>query len=528
MENTKYGKIVGLENNEAGIRAWLGVPYAKPPVGELRWKAPRDPEPWNGVREATRFAGPSAQFGGSQLQGTEDCLYLNLWRPATSEKNLPVFVFVHGGGNFYGSGEMFKGDRLAKRLNAMVISLNYRLGVLGWLNYSALKTGDPLDDSGNFALLDVFKALEWVRDHCENFGGDPENVTLAGQSAGARNVMAAIISPLSKGLFHKAVALSGGLTFAEPEQGESFAHEYVQQRLIQGGEANDDWEASKWLDWHSPAKIGEFLRKQNTLAVTVPRPDNIRMAPFPHLFKDGYVIPRSGAAVISEGKYQHVPMILGSMAREFSYYTVTEPYFAAALRSRSIFQNERQLKLYRESVEFGGKLFAGFVTERIADILIGDSEQPPVYAYRFSWGRNEGAIPFPWNQVLGAAHAADVDFYTGYEEFPFQKLFPNLYYTEANRPGRERLSRTLAAYLKNFIIGGDPNGSGLIDWRPWPCNGAAAFLELGADAVETRITMVDERFAKPILIQEMKAALSADEWNILSGKLFKGRFFWEY
>lgn len=528
MENTKYGKIVGIENHQNGIRAWLGVPYAKPPVGELRWKAPRDPEPWNGVREATRFAGQSAQLAGLQLHGTEDCLYLNIWRPATTEKNLPVFVFVHGGGNFYGSGEMFKGDRLAKRLNGMVISLNYRLGVLGWLNYSALKTGNPLDDSGNYALLDVFKALEWVQDHSEIFGGDPKNVTLAGQSAGARNVMAAIISPLGKGLFHKAVALSGGLTFAEPEQGETFAQEYVKQRLIQIGEANDDQEAAKWLERHSPAEIGDFLRRQDTLAVTVPRPDNIRMAPFPHLFKDGYVIPRSGAAAISEGNYQHVPMILGSMAREFSYYTVTEPYFSSALRSRSIFQNEKQLKLYRESVEFGGKMFAGFVSERIADLLSGDPEQPPVYAYRFSWGRNEAAIAFPWNKMLGAAHAADVDFYTGYEEFPFQKLFPDLYYTAKNRPGREKLSRTLAAYLKNFVTGSDPNGSDLINWNPWPHNGAAAFLELDADVVQTRIRMVDERFAKPALIQEMKATLSDDEWNVLSENLFKGRFFWEY
>ena len=200
----------------------------------------------------------------------------------------------------------------------------------------------------------------------------------------------------------------------------------------------------------------------------------------------------------------------------------------ASLKDRSILQDEAKFKLYQASVEFGGKMFSGFVSERAADLLRGNAKQPPIYVYRFAWGRNEAAIAAPWNQLLGAAHAADIDFYTGHEEFPFQKLFPNIYYTKANKPGRDELSVALAAYVKNFLYTGNPNSSGFVQWEMWPKNKQqGAFLELDADASGAHIAMVHDRFDKQALLTEMKTTLPADEWNLLSEKLLKGRFFWD-
>ena len=169
LQQTQYGTVEGMQNEPSHTLAWLGVPYAKPPVDELRWKAPRNLEKWAGVLETKHFQNKSAQLAGQKLLGSEDCLYLNIWRPDTQEAMLPVLVFVHGGGNFNGSGETFNGEILAQKTNSIIISVNYRLGVMGWFHYSALKTGDKLDDSGNYGLLDVLKSLEWVQGSIKSF-----------------------------------------------------------------------------------------------------------------------------------------------------------------------------------------------------------------------------------------------------------------------------------------------------------------------------------------------------------------------
>lgn len=235
LQQTKYGAIDGKTYEQYGTLGWLGVPYAAPPVGELRWKAPREPDAWTGTRTAKEFAACSLQLSGETIAGSEDSLYLNIWRPNTTSSKLPVMVFLHGGGNMTGSGKDFQGEQLARNTNSIIISVNYRLGALGFFQNAALKTGNPLDDSGNYGLLDAFRALQWVQDNIEGFGGDTGNVTLAGQSAGARNVLAALISPLSKGLFQKLAAFSGGLTTATPEEGEQKSEDAFVKLLVQEG-----------------------------------------------------------------------------------------------------------------------------------------------------------------------------------------------------------------------------------------------------------------------------------------------------
>lgn len=198
---TKYGTVEGRVIEDFETVVWKGIPYAAPPVGAARWKAPGDPQPWSGVRDAGDYGNRCYQ----RRRGEEDCLYLNVWRPNRKDRtNLPVFVYIHGGSNTGGSGEG-SWYTVAHHYDAVVVTLNYRLGAMGWFYHPALRTGDPIDDSGNLGTLDQIKALQWVQQNIARFGGDPKNVTLAGASAGAQNVSYLMHTALAKDLFHKAL-----------------------------------------------------------------------------------------------------------------------------------------------------------------------------------------------------------------------------------------------------------------------------------------------------------------------------------
>ena len=241
MRSTTFGWIQGNDDSATtGTYAWKGIAFAQPPVGDLRWKAPVDPvvSPF-GIKAAQAFGNACVQYGriygpGSNntydqtiattlntAVGSEDCLYLNIWRPASGEANLPVIVFIHGGSDVsgYTADPVYDGAALAKAANAVVVTANYRVGIFGWLNLPQLKDGSSAaDDSGNFGILDSIKALQYVQKNIGSFGGDAGNVTLMGQSAGAINVYAILTSPLmvsaSPKLFHKVVPLSGGISQA--------------------------------------------------------------------------------------------------------------------------------------------------------------------------------------------------------------------------------------------------------------------------------------------------------------------------
>ncbi|MEL0210570.1 MAG: carboxylesterase family protein, partial [Novosphingobium sp.] len=217
--STTGGEIRGKASS--GAEAFLGIPYAAPPVGELRWREPQAALPWQGVRDATSF-GPVCQQGVPAPWGpytaeflaappmSEDCLTLNVWKPKGPARNLPVMVYIHGGGFGGGAGSLpiYDGARLAAR-GAVVVTINYRVGVLGFMAHPALTAESPLGSSGNYGLLDQITALKWVRANAARFGGDAGNVTVSGESAGAASVADLMVSPMAKGLFDKAIAFSG-------------------------------------------------------------------------------------------------------------------------------------------------------------------------------------------------------------------------------------------------------------------------------------------------------------------------------
>jgi len=243
LRETRYGVVRGTDDSAtSGTYAWKGVPYAQPPVGALRWQPPAEPAAWTGERSATRFGSACLQMGriygpgannrfddtiGQTLNtplGSEDCLTLNIWRPATAQDNLPVLVFIHGGSAIsgYTADPVYDGAALAKSANAIVVTANYRLDVLGYLQLPALHAGNNGNGSsaggstytGNYALLDVVQALRFVQGNIARFGGNAGNVTLMGQSAGAINALALLTAPQATGLFHKLVAVSGGISLA--------------------------------------------------------------------------------------------------------------------------------------------------------------------------------------------------------------------------------------------------------------------------------------------------------------------------
>ncbi|MEM2145918.1 MAG: carboxylesterase family protein [Candidatus Jordarchaeaceae archaeon] len=282
---TNYGSVRGLVW-DSYTYAWLGIPYAKPPIGELRWKAPQNPEPWSGILNATKFPKAPMQVASvmgsfneeeivnSSIIGSEDCLYLNIWVPKTSTGklpvNLPVFVWIYGGGNIAGQTAMplYYGANLARKANAIVVTLNYRVGIEGWFYHPALRTGDALNDSGNYGLLDIVKALEWVRGNIKNFGGNPNMITVAGESAGGMNIYSLLTSPyvkqqyFDKGnpLFHRAIIESGGIMPSSLEQGEQAANGVLAYLLVARGIAGSIDEAMRIIAGMSPQEISALLR----------------------------------------------------------------------------------------------------------------------------------------------------------------------------------------------------------------------------------------------------------------------------
>lgn len=245
LVTTRFGRVQGFPDT-GRTWVWKAIPFARPPVGDLRWKAPRDPLPWNGVRRAREFSGAATQFMPIMswiVDGSEDCLYLNVWRPQSEETGLPVYVWIHGGGNSMGSAAMvsdYFGAKLASTSRMVFVSMNYRLGPFGWFAHPALREGvSPEDDSGNYGTLDLIQALKWVRDNIGAFGGDPGNVMIAGESAGGMNVLSLLISPPARGLFSKALVESGAATTRSMADAEAMAEGVLRILLLRDGTARD-------------------------------------------------------------------------------------------------------------------------------------------------------------------------------------------------------------------------------------------------------------------------------------------------
>ena len=484
VSDTIFGQVKGA-GDRYNTLSWLGIKYAKAPQGELRWKAPRDPDSWQGILNATSFCNACVQYGTAlnwvnydlygKPQGCEDCLCLNIWRPNTSDENLPVFVYLHGGANLIGSSslDVYNGARLSSNANMIVVTVNYRLGLMGWFYHPALTTGNTLDDSGNYGTLDIIKSLEWVKANIKFFGGNPDNVTIAGQSAGAINVLSLMASPLvtkSADLFHKAVIHSGFLISSPMKTAQERSLNVIRRLLIQEGLASSKAEADTIIA-REGTKLGEYLR--NLPAEKIYHPDvatktgatsdigiETAFAMF-GIYEDGTVI--DGTIIDKIANIPNpVPVIIGCNSKELKMFLmmglVKPEKLYKVINNPSKFNKASEIigsiavLGYERAAKEGQRVFENYGVLFTADQLKKNNKA--VYAYNFVW--ENGTKPYDF--LLGGSHAEDVPFLFG-NFLPQGESLIGMMWDSKNKSERETISKEMMAYWGSFAWYGDPNTS---------------------------------------------------------------------
>jgi para-nitrobenzyl esterase len=457
---TESGALEGVEQN--GLTVYKGVPFAAPPVGQLRWREPRLVAPWKGTRKADAFAPACLQKGVSMPEETppptsEDCLYLNIWAPAGKpDDRLPVMVWIHGGGYTNGSASMplYWGDELARR-GIVVVTIAYRLGPLGFLAHPELTAESSRKSSGNYGLLDQIAALEWVRRNIAAFGGDPARVTIAGQSAGAMAVSMLMASPRAKGLFHRAIGQSGGLF--EPLQ-------IAPQYLL----ANAETDGRNYVSSLHAESIAALRRRPAVELLTsaagrvshpVIEPSVLPVAPF-----DAFI----------SGSYNNVPLLVGFNAEEaramVDVTRVQATTFAADIKRSFGALPSALIDAYPHTTDAQAKQ-ARLDFER--DLRFAwdmwtwarlQSTRGRAYVYHFMQSPPfpEGSIRHRW----GASHFAEL-------WYMFDHLDQESWKWSATD---RKVAGQMASYWTNFVKTGDPNGSKLLRWPTFDTGNVMHFL----------------------------------------------------
>ena len=362
------------------------------------------------------------------------------------------------------SSEGYNGANIASRSDMVVVTVNYRLGPLGWFTYAPLRSGEPgqeLDDSGNYGTLDLIKALKWVQANIEAFGGNYSNVTIAGESAGAINVFSLLISPLAQNLFHKAIAQSGLPIARSMADGDVSAHAAILKLLVNDGTATDAETAQRYLDALSDAKVEAYLRAKSAAELLKAYDSGyFGMIAFPYIFEDGTVIPNTGYDTFETGTYPNkVPLIMGTTKEESKLFLFLDPTFTG------------KDEFYQTVASYSSDLWKAVGADSVASELSSHPDQPNVYVYQFLWGAGgdtgTSVIPARWGFRLGACHSLDIPLFFGNDIW--NGPLGLLVFTKGNRPGREALSSAMMAYVAQFARTGNPNkpGAGLTEWSPW-------------------------------------------------------------
>jgi para-nitrobenzyl esterase len=465
------GLVQGMAASASGdVVVFRGIPYAAPPVGELRWRAPQPAKAWEGVRECANFGAAAPQvispllnsFPGMSLgaKTSEDCLYLNVWTPARrSAEKLPVMVWVHGGGYTFGadSQPLYEATNLSRR-GVVVVGMNYRLGVLGFLAHPALSAESDKGVSGNYGLLDQIESLRWVRRNIAAFGGDPERVTVFGESAGGNSVYSLLLSPLAKGVFQRAIPESGGtLNFAQLKK-SAYGRGAAEEQGVEFAKKCGVKDGSGQLAALRALPVDVLLH-------SVPGLDSSRMINFRATgmrlapIVDGYVIPDDPMTMFQRGTVNAVPLIVGANGNEGSMFTLVSKLPANAEAFDAILDRD-----------FGAKFASTFkelypptqakqsVTELMGDFSFVDSARfvarnwehahAPAYLYNFSHVAF-GAL----GKTLGAHHGSEIAF-----------VFDNLQLGKEHSPADLKVRDAMIGYWIQFAATGNPNREGLPEW----------------------------------------------------------------
>ncbi|KAM4614479.1 fatty acyl-CoA hydrolase precursor, medium chain-like isoform 2-T2 [Discoglossus pictus] len=474
------GKTVNVKETDRDVHAFFGIPFAKPPVGPLRFAPPQKAEPWSGIREATQYP-PMCLQNIAQMEElikllkaefkmpsiSEDCLYLNVFVPANREKNtkLPVMVFIHGGGLIMGGASMFDGSALCAHENVIIVSLQYRLGVLGF--YS---TGDE-QAPGNFGFLDQVASLQWVQENIEYFGGNPRSVTIFGESAGGLSVAAHVLSPLSKGLFHRAISESGvailpGLVANKVEEVLFFRNILAN---ISGCGSSDSCKMVDCLKKKSEDEIVAIIKAAPLLVL----PASV----------DGVFFPKPAEEILTAKESNRVPYLLGINNHEFGWILpggmnitgITEgmdmdrvqtilrsfPLFTALSEFLPLISDEYfgdtddPLEIRDRFLDLCGDIV--FVMPTIKTAKYHRDSGLPVFFYEF--GHRPSMYHGSKPNFVKADHGDELLFVLGAPFYDSDVLL------KGNATDEEKdLSRTMMKYWTNFARNGNPNGPGLVEW----------------------------------------------------------------
>ncbi|MHA8050458.1 carboxylesterase/lipase family protein [Aquirufa sp. ROCK-SH2] len=475
---TKNGILEGEFDTRSKVASFKGIPFALPPVGELRWKAPQEPKSWSGVLQAKQFGPKAVQtpiFGdmGFRSNGmSEDCLYLNVWSPNPKEgAKLPVLVYFYGGGFMAGDGSepRYDGESMAKK-GIVSVTINYRLNVFGFFSHPELTQESPNKASGNYGLMDMTAALKWVKANIAAFGGDPNHVTIAGESAGSIAVSAQMATPLSKGLFHAAIGESGGWFSG-----------------ILGGNTLASSEKDG-VDWAT--KIGmkslKELRALSTYELYQKMIESKKLGFSMNI--DGYFMPKTAREIFEAGEQAQVPLLLGWNSEESNYKAISkgqpitkesypniikELYKEKADQVLQLYPGNTQEEAEQSATDLAGDRFLGYTTWKWFDLHRKHSQQP-IYRYYFARPRPDmlqkdveaalagGVVKRDPNapkapKPKGAVHSAEIEYALG-------NLSSNLVYDWS--ADDYKVSKEMQEYFANFIKKYDPNGANLIPWAP--------------------------------------------------------------
>lgn len=460
LAKTDAGAVSGIKNNSGDVTSFKGIPFAAPPVGNLRWKAPQPAAHWEGVKKCDAFgASPvqpkpqpymayTSEFLVPEKPISEDCLYLNVWTGAKSKaEKRPVFVWIYGGGFFSGGSAcpIYDGEALAKK-GIIFVSINYRLGVFGFFAHPELTKESPDNSSGNYGLMDQVAALKWVKNNITAFGGDPGQVTIAGQSAGSMSVNALVASPLAKGLFNRAIAESGSLTVKNPG---------LSLNTLQSAEATGE-QAAKKAGLNSLADLRALSAE-----------DAMKKLPGQYSpIVDGHVLPQPIPAIFAQNEENHVPVITGWTADEFDFGPTTKEYFT-----------KQALKNYGADAETFLKYFpAGTDAEATASQVKLNRDQ--IFALSgYNWANIQSQYPdapvyvYSFNRKIPAT--GDMGKYGAFHGGEIGYVMDNLKFFN-NRPlepADQALANLMSDYWINFIKTGNPNGKGLPEWPKYTADG---------------------------------------------------------
>jgi para-nitrobenzyl esterase len=497
---TDQGEVEGVFTDDHAVIAFKGIPYAAPPVGDLRWQPPQPPARWKHTLAAKDFGSHCLQSGSypdmifHDPGPSEDCLTLNVWAPAkTTRGSLPVMVWIYGGGFVSGSTSENRqdGQFLAHR-DVIVVSMNYRLGIFGFFAHPELTAESPHHASGNYGLLDQVAALKWVNANIAAFGGDPSNVTIFGESAGSFAVSALMASPLARGLFTKAIGESGG-AFSSPRQ-PTETREALEQRNLAFSQA-----AFHTASLAELRKLPADTILQAATAKTTPPPPRFGIS------VDGYFLPDSVPNIYAAGHQAHIPLLAGWNADEargqvlLAKTPTTVASFTGTAQTQFGDKAEAFLAVYpaatdaeaiQSAGDFASDSFISFSTWRWLEAQVATGSSP-VYRYRLDLGspgdKNHRAI-------LGAFHSDDIEYVFGTLDSR-----PEAVWRDEDR----KLSDQIGSYWTNFARTGDPNATGLPQWPTYNARDDWQVMHLDAnsqarpDTQRSRYLFLDSVWSKP-------------------------------